>query len=44
MHVGVYACLSVNHVSLSHGVHKRASGFLELELQTVASHHVGAGN
>lgn len=38
------ACKSVHHVCIVHRDQKRASDLLELELQTVLSHHVDAGN
>ena len=45
MDVGVLlACMSIIYVSGAHEDQKRASDPLELELQTVVSHHVGAGD
>jgi hypothetical protein len=45
MDVGVLlACMSIIYVSGAHEDQKRASDPLELELQTVVSHHVGSRN
>lgn len=38
------ACKSMYHICIFHRDQKRASDLLELELETVLSHHVDAGN